>query len=319
MKEQLAKLAIKATTTTARIVQITKVKSPTLLLVAGIVGVGVSAVLIGKASYKKVPEIMDHYDDKMESIESGASFISEKELAKDLLVCKVQTAWDFVEAYAIPVALGTVSIGCLIWSHNILMQRNQLLLSSYIALNKAFQKYRENVIAEQGNAADARYKLGVKKVVDSEGKVSYDYNPDNNSMMFSRFVYSDNGLWNETGIHMFLHAAENTRLHLQRRFDRKGHLFMNEVYEALQIEQTKPGAINGWSKIKGDTEILFGEEFYRLLHNEEDLATHPDDCVLFDFNLSGEILSTFEPEYVRAALYGLDEKGTCFPAQNELA
>ena len=327
MNATMVKILQSATQTTAHIAQVAKIKSPVILLTVGVVGVITSAVLIGRTSYLKAADIMEEHNDKLDLITERDELgkFTEKELGKEYLATNLQTAWNFTTAYAIPVTLGVISIGLMIKSNSILAARNGRLFAAYVGLQEAFNRYRRNIIEEHGTEADARAKLGYKKVevIEEDGSVVEKLvaTQAGNSLECSLFVYDTDTLWVPGSMRMTVYAYEQARLNLQRRFDRKGHLFMNEVYETLHKDQTALGAINGWSKAKGDTVISFGEEFYKLVHSDDACMAHVDDCILLDFNFSGEILSTFDLkkkiEYKRVPIYAPNEKGNGYPAFNE--
>ena len=93
----------------------TKVHSPEILVVAGVVGVVASAILACKAS-TKVSTIINEAKDQIDDIHE----VSEKEeykdeytkedAQKDLVIVYTQTAVKFVKLYALPVVLGGLSI-----------------------------------------------------------------------------------------------------------------------------------------------------------------------------------------------------------------
>lgn len=69
----------------------------------------------------------------------------------------------------------------------------------------------------------------------------------------------DNLNWNErTEINLnFLRAQENYFNHMLRS---RGHVFLNEVYDALNLPRTVDGAISGWllEESRGDGSLDFG-------------------------------------------------------------
>lgn len=328
MNATLVKVIQGATQTTAHIAQVAKIKSPIILLTVGIVGVVTSAVLIGRTSYVKAADIMEEHADKIDLIEERkelGKFHTEKELGKEYLATNLQTAWNFTVAYALPVTVGVISIGLMIKSNSILAARNAKLFAAYVGLQETFNRYRRNIIEEHGTQADARAKLGYKKieVIDEDGSVSdlIVKTQAGDSLQHSILSLDSSPLWVKGSMRMTVHSYEQARLNLQRRFDRKGHLFMNEVYETIHEPQTAMGAIDGWSKAKGDTVISFGEELHKLVHSDDACMAFTDDCILLDFNCSGEILSTFDikkkTEYKKVPIYAPNEKGNGYPAYNE--
>lgn len=70
----------------------------------------------------------------------------------------------------------------------------------------------------------------------------------------------------------------NDRLHA------RGHLFLNEVYEALGLPHTQAGAVVGWVVGNGDNFVDFG------LYTGEaarDFVNGREGSILLDFNVDG--------------------------------
>ena len=75
-----------------------------------------------------------------------------------------------------------------------------------------------------------------------------------------------------------------------RRLHKKGHLFLNEVFDQLGLSRTKEGAIVGWLKNgDGDGYVSFGDiegSVYRVPDIER---TRIQSNVVVDFNVDGVI------------------------------
>jgi hypothetical protein len=68
----------------------------------------------------------------------------------------------------------------------------------------------------------------------------------------------------------------------------RGHVFLNEVYDALGIPRSQAGAVVGWVRGQGDGYIDFG-----LFNSENDRARDfvngYERSILLDFNVNGVI------------------------------
>jgi hypothetical protein len=70
----------------------------------------------------------------------------------------------------------------------------------------------------------------------------------------------------------------------------RGHVFLNEVYDALGLERTQAGALVGWisNNVDGDCYIDFG-----LFDGERprvrDFVNGNERSILLDFNVDGVI------------------------------
>ena len=127
--------------------------SPEILVVAGIAGTVVSAIIACKATTKvnKIVEDTKNDIDKVHTAtktgvtEAGESYSAE-DSKKDLTIIYVQTGIKFAKLYAPAVILGTLSITSILASNNILRKRNVALGAAYAAIDKSFKEYRSRVV-----------------------------------------------------------------------------------------------------------------------------------------------------------------------------
>lgn len=279
---------------------ILKVKkvSPEILLVVGVAGVVGTVVLACKATLK-VEEVLDDAMVDIVKIERVAAEknekkYSEKDAAKDLFIVKVQTTVKIAKLYGPSIALGVVSIACLVGSHNILKKRNVALMSAYKALETGFKEYRKRVVSELGIDKDTEFRHGVKvekiKVLNEDGEMVEKTKLNGNKVdsIYARYFakgvatqWSPNPEYNL----MFLKCQQNYANDLLKA---RGHLFLNEVYDMLGIKRSDAGIMVGWVYGNGDNFVDFGifdnaDSDCRYFVNGE------DDSVLLDFNVDGVI------------------------------
>lgn len=296
-----------------------KKHSPEILMVAGVAGVVVSAVMACKATLK-VDAIMDETKEKMDKIhkaeddgvtESGEDYFIE-DAKKDTAIVYAQTGFKLVKTYAPAVAIGTLSIASILASNNILRKRNVALAAAYATVDKSFKEYRNRVIEKFGQEVDRELKYNIKaeKVptteVDEETgkekkvkKNAFVVNPSDVSgyaRFFEKYTVDEDGNsilnphWepnNEYNI-MFIKAQENYANDLLRA---KKRLFLNDVYEMLGLPRTKAGQVVGWVYDKdnpvGDNYVDFGLYTDNLSYS--DFANGLDPAILLDFNVDGNI------------------------------
>ena len=296
-----------------------KKHSPEILVVAGVVGTVVSAVMACKAT-TKVSDILEKAKEDINSIHDCAAneeFVEEytpEDVKKDLTIVYVQTGIKLAKLYAPAVALGALSIGNILASNNILRKRNVALAAAYATVDKGFKEYRNHVVERFGEEVDRELKHGIKAkkiekvIVGEDGKekkvketvsvVERDSLSD-----YSFFFDESNPYWEKDGSYnrMFLLAQQQ---YANDKLRANGYLFLNDVLDELGIPRTKAGQVVGWvynpNNPNGDNYVDFGiYETYR--RDEEafvkDKAMHErfgeevyERVVLLDFNVDGNIL-----------------------------
>lgn len=279
-----------------------KKHSPEILVVAGIAGTVVSAVLACKAT-TKVAEILDETKDTLDTINDGmkTGAINGQEYTtedgkKDTVVVYAQTGMKLAKLYGPAIILGTLSITSILASNNILRKRNVALGAAYAAIDKSFKEYRGRVIERFGEQVDTELKYGIKAKkfeeieVDpetgKEKKVKKTVMVADPNLQSDYAVYFDNKSRNyETNQdynYMFLKAQQQFA---NDKLQTRGHLFLNEVLDDLDLPRTSAGQIVGWTKDGPDGYVNF--RIVEVDRETEDGRHEPS--LLLDFNVEGNI------------------------------
>jgi hypothetical protein len=179
-----------------------------------------------------------------------------------------------------------------------LNRRNASLTAGYAAVDQAFTKYRERVVAQLGKAADDEFRYGVdvseETVEGKDGKtktvVHKRISQTDGPSMYARFFDQLCPEWQKNPEYnrAFLQCQQN---YLNERLRIKGHLFLNEVYDALGMERSSAGAVVGWviGKEGGDNFVDFGIFDDITNPNVRDFVNGLSDSILLDFNVDGVI------------------------------
>jgi len=291
-----------------------KAHSPEILLGIGIVGTIASTVLACRATSRAELVIENHKEkvDKInyawEKVQDGEIAIedySEKDKQKDLVVAYTQTSVDFIKLYGPAITLGVASIACIIASHGIMKKRNVALIAAYKAVEEGFASYRRRVIEEHGEEADYMYKHGIRKeeiveaaYTDSDGvkhkaqKKQVLVDDPNGLSVYARFFDESCEQWSKNPEYnlMFLRSQQN---YYNDMLKSRGHVFLNEVYDALGIPRTQAGAVVGWMiSDNGDNFIDFGV-FDGDRPRARDFVNGYERSILLDFNVDGVIYDLF--------------------------
>lgn len=267
--------------------------SPTLLFSAGVVGVATTVVLACRATLRVEQEVLIDTQKNLGLIKDMQSpTYTEEDRAKDTAIVYIQAAAKLTKLYGPAVIIGTASIVCLTGSHIVLSRRNAGLTAAYVALEKGFDKYRERVVADLGDEKDREFRYGVEEVVTVNEKgdkvVERRANSEDGPSIYAQLWDENSTSWNRNPDYnmVFLKAQQQ---YANDRLKAHGHLFLNEVYDALGLDRTPAGQIVGWVYGNGDDYVDFG--IFNDAMQPEHLAffTGREDSIWLDFNVDGPV------------------------------
>ncbi len=272
--------------------------SPEILVVTGVVGVVGSTILACKSTLK-AQDILDEHHQSLDDIQKCTQMCSkdtysDQDAVKDKAIVYSKTIGKMAKLYLPSIVLTTGSIACILGSHGIMKKRNVALAAAYKLVSDRFDEYRQKVVDDLGEDADDLYYNGVKKLgvkADKDGKPTNEIvrvADPNCISQYARFFDDSSREWQSVPEYnmLFLKSRQsycNDLLHA------RGHLFLNEVYDALDIPRSKEGAVVGWViSDDGDNFVDFG------LYNVENPKTRDfvngyEGAILLDFNVDGII------------------------------
>lgn len=292
-----------------------KKHSPEIFITVGVIGTITSAVIACKAS-TKVSSIIDDTKEQLDAVHDAKekyidnrsddeeTVYTEDDVKKDTAIIYLQTGVKLCKLYIPAVALGILSLGCIITSNNILRKRNAALAAAYTALDTGFKEYRERVVNKFGKEVDKQLRYGIKAIEIEETSVD----ENGNETVITKTIQTVEGCsdyaryfeagtspyWEKESAYneMFIEAQQN---YANDRLKANGYLFLNDVYESLGFEKTKAGQIVGWvydpENPNGDNYIDFGMmELYNPRSDSDDYRP----TILLDFNVDGNILDLME-------------------------
>lgn len=285
-----------------------KKNSPEILLGAGIVGFVGTIVLACRATCR-ADEVLEFHRRKIKDINDAKEIADadpEGEMSYDIEIYRqdkairyMKTTGSLAKLYAPTIAVGTLSLACILTSRNIMQKRYLGVVAAYNGLSAAFEEYRKRVRDEYGEGLDKHFRYGTTydelPVYDENGKKTKEKEqvektetemviPNDDSC---RFFDSSNPNWdkNPTFSMMWLRGQQNI---LNDILHTRGHVFLNEVYDALGFPHTPQGAVLGWIDGEGDNCIDFGlydpnKESVRRFVNGV------DNVIMLEFNHDGVI------------------------------
>lgn len=251
-----------------------KKHSPEILVVAGIAGTVVSAVLACKAT-TKVAEILDETKGTLDTIHEGmeTGAINGQEYTtedgkKDTIVVYAQTGMKLAKLYAPAIILGTLSITSILASNNILRKRNVALGAAYAAIDKSFKEYRGRVIERFGEQVDTELKYGIKakkfEEIEVDPETGKEKKVKKTVMVADPNLQSDYAVYFDSKSRNYETNPDYNRMFLKAqqafandKLQTRGHLFLNEVLDDLDLPRTPAGQIVGWTKDGPDGYVNF--------------------------------------------------------------
>ena len=285
-----------------------KKNSPEILLGAGIVGFVGTIVLACRATCR-ADEVLEFHRRKIKDINDAKEIADadpEGEMSYDVEIYRqdkairyLKTTGSLAKLYAPTVAVGTLSLACILTSRNIMQKRYLGVVAAYNGLSAAFEEYRKRVRDEYGEGLDKHFRYGTTydelPVYDENGKKTKEKEQvektDTGMVMPTddscRFFDSSNPNWDKNPAFsmMWLRGQQNI---LNDILHTRGHVFLNEVYDALGFPHTPQGAVLGWIDGEGDNCIDFGL-YDQNKENVRRFVNGVDNVIMLEFNHDGVI------------------------------
>lgn len=278
-----------------------KANAPTLMVVGGVVSMGAGTVIACKQTLK-VEEVLANQLPHLEKVEQGEalelSSYGKKEAQQDRIKIYSRTALELGKVYAIPVILWSGGATLVFSGHNMLMKRNATLALAFTGLKKSFDAYRGRVVDAFGSEADQAMMTGwaKKEVVDpvtGEKEVVYTREWDTDEVEpYNRiFEQGASESWQpDLSINRFF--VDQQRRFAQERLNRRGYLYLSEVYEALGFPESDISRVVGWKvrKLADGSRDIPMVDFGLDKPHPDDWKFSKEDAIYLDFNCQGLIV-----------------------------
>lgn len=287
---------------------------PSILVVAGIVGVGASVVLACRATLK-LSETLAEGEKELKHVEVKVIDGDNEVTKKAGFDVQLKTAIKVIRLYAPSTALLAVSIGAIVGSQIILRKRIAGVTAAYAIVQKSFDDYRGRVRAELGDEKDLEFRFGTaEREIVEEGEngpeVRIIKGLDQEAIQkaieagetYARIFApkhsdgSENTNWSE-GPHNNQYFIKMVLQHARDALTVNGYLFLSDVYDMLGFKRTKASTQVGWvlkpqfdenGKQINDGFVDFGLWTQGIHKGKEWVNGHPQ-AFLLDFNVDGDI------------------------------
>lgn len=289
-----------------------KKHSPEILVVTGVVGTVVSAVMACKAT-TKLSDILAETKETVDTIHSCTNNeelpmpYSEEDAKKDLTIVYVQTGLKIAKLYAPSVILGALSITGILASNNIMRKRNVALAAAYATVDNSFKEYRGRVVERFGEGLDRELKYNIKakeieeKIVNEDGsettvKKTVEVADPGYSEYSVFFCEGCNG-WDKNPEYNKAFLSQQQR-YANDKLRSKRYLLLNDVYEMLGVPVTEQGSLIGWVYDPSDPTLQNHVDFgvldvytnsEKLNQARRDFVNGWERSILLDFNVDGNV------------------------------
>lgn len=280
-----------------------KKHSPEIMVFTG-VGIMIAGTVSACKATTKLGDVLEQGKKEIEVARTAVPETEGVPNKKALAVAYAHTGVKVARLYAPATALTAAGIGLIFKSHNIMRNRNIALAAAYASIDNSFKKYRKNVVERFGEELDKELRYDVKTeeveetVVDDKGKKKkvkkkvQTAGPNDPSDFAKCFDVGCIGWTKDPESNMtFLKIQQNVA---NERLQRRGYLFLNEVYDMFGFPHTTAGQIVGWLYRPNDPTYT-GDGFVSFnIYNidqqaNKDFVNGRERSIWLDFNVDGPI------------------------------
>lgn len=263
-------------------------KSPTILVVGGVIGFGVTTALAIKATRTVEPVLEDHRNQRLSLEKLNGTEVKKKEVLR----LYSGTSMRLAKIYGPTIVVGSLSAASVLAGHRILKGRHVATMVAYSGLMEQFTEYRQRVAQTLGEETEREIYNGAHgEWVDDEAhpgesKRELVYAGSNGYLRPWYDEMNVNWTKDPTTNYLFLKGVQS---HATDLLHVRGHVFLNDVLDLLNMPRCKEGAVAGWfDDGEGDGFVDFGFMASRD-PNTEAFLLKETPSVQLNFNIDGII------------------------------
>lgn len=277
--------------------------APTILSITASAGVVATGYLAWKAG-TRFEDVEGRDWDRRKECLRNADTIPDEDVPKIERKNRILFILDTVRTVAPAAIVGAATITMIYFSNSISKKRLAAMGAAYATLQTAFDGYKRTMVEALGKeSVDKILKPKLPNVGKSAEEIlSSDNKSDSanvsdavvNSLKalspYARIIAEESSTcWDPNEDYTSQNLAA-VQLWANRRLERKGHLFLNEVFDQLGLSRTREGAVVGWLKNgEGDNYVSFGDFDASIYRVPSDDYTRVDSNFIVDFNVDGVI------------------------------
>lgn len=277
--------------------------APTILSVAASAGVIATGYLAWQAG-TRFEDVEGRDWDRRKECLRNADTIPDEDVPKIERKNRILFILDTARTCAPAVIVGAATITMIYFSNSISKKRLAAMGAAYATLQTAFDGYKRTMVEALGKeSVDKILKPKLPNVGKSAEEILSSDNKSDaanvsdavvNSLKalspYARIIAEESSTcWDPNEDYTSQNLAA-VQLWANRRLERKGHLFLNEVFDQLGLSRTREGAVVGWLKNdEGDGYVSFGDFDASIYRVPSDDYTRVDSNFIVDFNVDGVI------------------------------
>lgn len=277
--------------------------APTILSVTASAGVIATGYLAWKAG-TRFEDVEGRDWDRRKECLKNADIIPDEDVPKIERKNRILFILDTVRTVAPAAIVGAATITMIYFSNSISKKRLVAMGAAYATLQNAFDGYKRTMVEALGKeSVDKILKPKFPNVGKSAEEILSSDNKSDaanvsdavvNSLKalspYARIIAEESSTcWDPNEDYTSQNLAA-VQLWANRRLERKGHLFLNEVFDQLGLSRTREGAVVGWLKNgEGDNYVSFGDFDASIYRVPSDDYTRVDSNFIVDFNVDGVI------------------------------
>lgn len=282
--------------------------APSIAITGGTAGMVIAGIWACKRTLK-LDEVMAEFNETEEKIERAVESPNADYTAEDgerdsrILFGKKIVAG--AKLYLPPILLATGSAFAIAMGNKEHRKRTATALASLASVTESFRQYRKRVAERYGPETEQEIRYNTKRMKIEEEEI--DENGSSKKVkkkvdvidptklgeysQYARFFDESSREWSKDPDQNFMFLRAQQKL-ANAKLIRDGYLFLNEVYDALDIPQTEEGHYVGWvydEELGKDRYVDFGiMDMRKEAVREFDLGY--ERSILLDFNVDGPIV-----------------------------
>lgn len=276
-----------------------KKHSPEIFLGLGIGGVvtGFVTAIISTTKLEKVKEKNKERIEEVENYveENGFSEeYSEQDYKKDITIVTVKNGLEYAKLYAPSIIFEGIGVFSILMSHGIIKKRYKGISAAYASTSAALIAYRERVRKQLGEDDEKKLYFGITKAEvsgkDENGNEYIEVKEVSNKppqLIFSRWTSK---LWCPDAINTNLTTLSMIQSYCTDNLICKGHFFINELLDELQMNRLVEGQDLGW--VYDDEHDGVGDNYIDLrpmVITAKNEFGEWEECIALDPNYDGNI------------------------------